>query len=404
MKLLDRYIIWNFSCSLLLWCGFFIGIYTIFDLLNNFDSFIGRVSLFKTISIIANYYFFHSFSFLDVLSPFLFLISAITLLKRMDQFNEIIALMASGVSRIRILMPLLVIALFFSLLFFVIREVVIPAHLVNVIKTPDDYFNEGEGIAVKQIRDMETRIRISGDKVFAAEHRLHKPMFTLPPGFSAIETKITAEDAVYFEKDKLRKGVPSGWLLMKVDAGDLLRSASVKEPNSNKELILTPKDHSDFLAPDQCFLVSRVPLELLEIGDLWPWYTSAIKLAGAAKNPSLDFKKKDLQTRVHLRLLRPIVDLLPFFICLPLIFFRNTRNITKEIFFCVFITLVYIGLQYVCTYFGPQFDPALAAWLPVLIFFPIAVVVFMEIILTPKMSNNQNPDMDGYNVKTIEKK
>lgn len=395
-----------------MWCGIFIGIYTLFDLLNNFDSFIGRVGFFETLSIIASYYFFHSFSFLDTLSPFLFLISAITLLKRMDQSNEIIALMASGVSRFRILIPLLLIALFFSLLFFTVREVVIPTHLVNVVKTPDAYFEGGEGVVVKQIRDMETRIRISGDKVFSAENRLHKPLFTLPPGFSAIESKITAEDAVYFESGKLRKGIPAGWLLMKVQEGDLLRSSSVKRPNSDQDLILTPKDYSDILALDQCFIVSRVPVELLAIGDQWVWYTSVFKLAEAANNPSLDFKKEDLQTRVHLRLLRPIIDLLPFFIFLPMIFFRNTKNITKEIGFCVFLTFVYMGLQYVCSYFGPKIDPFLAAWFPVLIFFPIAAVVFTELILTPKMINktanipaeNTEKNRDKNYVKTDEKK
>ncbi len=377
MTIMDRYIARKFTFLLALWCLLILLFYMVIDLFSNFDSFVGRTDTVNTIVIILKYYIAHSFPLLNMIAPFLFLIVAITMLKTMDHSNEMIALMANGVSRLRLLLPLFATAFFYSLLFLVIREIVVPRNIEEIIRTPDEYFEKDQSVSVKQMKDYITNIRLAGKSAVRANQEIIDPILTFPNAFSVHGTKLYAQKAIYkLANDKHQ----TGWLIQKVT-----KPLEILKKKSVNDYLLTPMDHSDFLAPDECFLVSGLPFDVMMIGDKWVRYASTMDLIRASHNDSLHFSKKELLASIHNRIVRPVIDMLPFFFCLPLIFFRNVNKMSRDIFICIFITFIYIGLQYVSAYFLAEYDPVLAAWIPVLVFIPISFCIFMELIIKPRV-------------------
>ncbi|NIP85400.1 MAG: LptF/LptG family permease, partial [Planctomycetales bacterium] len=77
----------------------------------------------------------------------------------------------------------------------------------------------------------------------------------------------------------------------------------------------------------------------------------------------------------HARFVKPILDVTLLFLGLPLVLSRQTHNLFVSIGLCVLLVLVYMIVILGCHYLGAslKIGPALAAWIPVMIFVPLAV-------------------------------
>ena len=96
-----------------------------------------------TFSELAFYYLYTFIQRLDILVPFALLIASIRTLINLNVHNEIIALMASGIPMRKILRPLVVIGLFFTLLVYLNTEFILPAATKGLKKIQDaHFFNE----------------------------------------------------------------------------------------------------------------------------------------------------------------------------------------------------------------------------------------------------------------------
>ena len=384
MTILDRYIIWNFTKLFIMTCILLVSIFVVFDIVDNFDNFFGKGPFFETFGIICKYYLFHTFMFLDILLSFMLICAAIALLRGMDQGNEIIALMASGVSRVRILAPLFGTAFFFACCFFIFREVLIPMNLTDLVKTPEDYFRPEEAVRVCKVEDQVSGLRFSGDLVFTADHKITQPVITLPPELSKdTNIKIAAENAFWMPG---YKGLKQGILLKNIkNPANFSSGKSLYSPKAQENVILTSNDYPQLLQPDECYMITAIPFELLQTGIKWSKYTSVKDLVHSMNNKSLNFDRHKMEIEIHSRILRPITDIIPFFICIPLIFFRNSKNMAKNILFGIFLTFVYIGFQFVTVFLGSNLDSTLSSWLPILVFAPIGFAIFYDLIISPKI-------------------
>ncbi|MBA3003746.1 MAG: YjgP/YjgQ family permease [Desulfurivibrio sp.] len=124
MKLLDRYLMAQFAKNLALVICSLIAIYLLVDFFERVDNFLESQ---KTITLAVKYLLLKLPFMYVQLIPVCILLAGIITLGILNQHFEFMALMASGISVIRIIRPLLVAAAFFTLLTVAIGQWVLPA-------------------------------------------------------------------------------------------------------------------------------------------------------------------------------------------------------------------------------------------------------------------------------------
>ncbi|MDO5565558.1 MAG: LptF/LptG family permease [Planctomycetia bacterium] len=375
MTLLDRYISYNFFKQMILWYVVLIGMFIVVDVFQNLDSYFSIQGSRSPWEVMGIHYFFISFSIIDMFLPFLIVMSALTLTAGMLGRNEFIALQSSGVSKFRAICPFLVSAILLSGASLWIREVFIPQHKSETVQTTSELANPENGISVKQATDKKTRVILNGEKIFADDNLIRNPVIEFPlKYFDGGVDKLHGETAIYCPENKEH---PAGYLIQKVSKGKELLKKPSFTPHSVKHFaLLTPVDHS-WLKEDECFVVSGIDLEHLMIGDQWTSLASTSQLLREIRNPSSNFKTKDIEASIHTRILRPFADLIPLFIVLPFILIQNNQNVFRGVAIGGGLALVFIGVQFACLYCGSQYNIAvLAAWVPILLFTPVVVNVF----------------------------
>lgn len=123
MKLIDKYIFKGFLVPFL-YCFFaFALIFIVGDLFENLDGFILRK---VSWAIVCRYYTFLIPSIFVLTTPLAVLLSILYQLGYMSRHNELVALKASGVSFVRVIIPFLAVGILFSSFLFMVNEKLVP--------------------------------------------------------------------------------------------------------------------------------------------------------------------------------------------------------------------------------------------------------------------------------------
>ena len=132
-----------------------------------------------------------------------------------------------------------------------------------------------------------------------------------------------------------------------------------------------------WLEPDQCFVVSDVTFEQLTGSQQCREFSSVADMVAGLKNPSLDFGS-DVRVAIHVRIVQPLLDVTLLFLGLPLVLGRESRNMYLSIGMCVGVVSIYSLTVLSCQYLGTVYmlSPALSAWLPLMVYVPVAVGMF----------------------------
>src|SRR6185436_10544309 len=124
MKILDWYIIKKFLGTFFLSLALIIGVAIIFDVSEKLDDFIERQAPFR--AIVFDYYFNFIPYFANLFAPLFVFISVIFFTSRMAANTEIVAILNSGVSFRRLLLPYFISATTIALISFYFNGWVIP--------------------------------------------------------------------------------------------------------------------------------------------------------------------------------------------------------------------------------------------------------------------------------------
>ena len=91
------------------------------------------------------------------------------------------------------------------------------------------------------------------------------------------------------------------------------------------------------------------------------------------RSPSLDLGA-DVRFAIHTRFLQPILDTTLLFLGLPFVVTRTNRNAFISLGLCLAVVTVFMLINLGCKQLGTNgwLIPPLAAWLPLMIFAPIA--------------------------------
>ena len=372
MGIIDRYVLQLFLKVLAVCFVSFTGLFIIVDAFGNLEEFLEfgakRGSL---LLVVVEYYGARTLSFFDRTSSLLAMISSMFVLTWMQRSNELTAVMAAGVPKMRIVKPLLAAAVSVSLLAVVNRECFVPA----VRERLSHNMQDPEGAVAQQVyprHDHRTNIFLNGGSTFFGEKRIAQPRFRLLEPLGEFGRHLNAANAYYREAAADRE---AGYLLTGVEQPENLSELDSVQ-RRGRDAILSPKD-TPWLKPNQCFVVSDVQFDLLTGGSAWKSYSSSLDLIRGLRNSSLDFGA-DVRVTLHARLVQPLLDVTLLLLGLPLVLRREDRNIfvaaglglaVVSVFFLVLIACHAMGANYLLS-------PVLAAWAPLLIFAPVAYAVF----------------------------
>ena len=369
MWIIDRYLLRQFIKTFVICYLSLTGLYIVFDAFTHLDEFLNYTERTEgLLSLMGSFYAYQSILFFEMTSGLLTLVAAMFTLAWIQRHNELTALMSAGISRIRVVLPVICAAVAIALLATANRELVIPRIRDQLARQPSNLMRD-HSQQLQPRYDNQTDVLIRGKSVYGDRQRIEQPDFLLPDKLSQYGNKLAAENAFYKLPQRNR---PAGYLLENVaQPKDLGSRPSLRL--GDRPVLITPRD-AEWLKPNQCFLVSDVSFEQLTGGQAFRKFSSTAQLISGLRNRSLDFGA-DVRVAIHSRMVQPFLDVTLLFLGLPLVVSRESRNVFLAIGLCIGVVtvflLVVIGFQYLGSIY--LVDPALAAWAPLMLFVPPAV-------------------------------
>ncbi|MBN2291105.1 MAG: LptF/LptG family permease [Pirellulales bacterium] len=373
MQIIDRYLLRQFVQTFLICFISLTGLYIVIDAFTNLESFINCAETTGQSlgSLMGSYYAYRSLFFFDRTSGMLALIAGMFTITWIQRHNELTAIMAAGIPRIRVVKPIIAAAVAITIIAMANRELVIPGFREELSRSTFDLV--GDNAQELQPRfDNQTDVLIRGDSTYAAEERISKPHFQLPGELDAYGNQLIAKEAIYKPAQGDR---PSGYLLKDVEQPkDIDKLPSLTLPSTGQRVVITPHDEPGWLKPNECFLVSNVTFDQLSNSLAWKQYASTFQLIGSLRNPSLGYGA-DMSVAIHSRILHPFLDMTLLFLGMPLVLAKGNRNVFAAIGLCILVVSVFVLVTLALQSLGSNYllSPALAAWAPLMLFVPAAV-------------------------------
>jgi lipopolysaccharide export system permease protein len=372
LLIIDRYLLRQFVQTFLICFGSLMGLYVVIDAFTNLEEFITYArDNGGMLAVMGQYYAYRALSFFDTTSHIVTLIAAMFTVTWIQRHNELTALAAAGIAKSRVIKPVILAALVIIALRVANREFVIPAIRENLSYNAQD-LGGSRGKPLLPRYDLETGVVFrSSSQIFVNEKRIHRPNFQLPAGLDRYGPRLIAENAYYRPPQVDR---PGGYLLEQVEQPTRL-DGEKSLPSDGPPVLLTPRDYR-WLKPDECFLVSDVSFEYLSADSNWRQLSSTHELIRGLRNRSLDYGAGE-RMAVHSRMVQPLLDMTLVFLGLPLVLSRSNRNVFLAIGMCLALVVAFMLVVLGCGYLGAGYwlEPSLAAWLPLMIFVPCAVIL-----------------------------
>jgi lipopolysaccharide export system permease protein len=380
MRIIDRYLLRQFLQVFIICFVSFAGLYTVIDAFSNLDEFLHYAESGGTVyGLILEFYAYRWIFLFERMSSMLTMITGMFTVTWIQRYNELTALTAAGVSRARVIRPIVVAAVSISLLTCAGRELVIPPLSKKLDRDPKNLRGEC-GQEFRPRYDNETNILMQGRATYSNEMRVEEASFILPETLNKYGKQLSAPNAYYREPTENR---PGGYLFKGVIGPDrLLQSHSLTL--DGEPIVITPVDAPDWLAADQCFVASKVNFEQLAGGQGWRQFSSTPQLISGLSNPSLGLAGEfgaDVRVAIHTRVVQPFLDITLLFLGLPLVLHGTNRNVFIAIGLCGIVCTAFMGVVMASQYLGQisLIRPALAAWAPLMIFVPVAVAMYERI-------------------------
>ncbi|MEN6336760.1 MAG: LptF/LptG family permease [Phycisphaerales bacterium] len=362
MKILDRYIAKNFLIGYLIAFSVLIGLRIIIELFVNLDEFAENVDKLGTLALmkhIAMFYAYRMTLYFRDSAGVITVVAAAFSLGRMVRNNELVAMIASGVSAKRIVGPILVLVIFFTLLAVADQELVIPSISDKLVQEEDDA--EGREVyAVWFFADNNGSLLCS-PKYDAATTTLDHPTFItrrpVPsrPGIWEVTGRLSADSATY-------NPATERW--------DLLNGLYVST-DANQPPQARPFYHAADLLPKDIALRRNAGYDSL---------LSSRQLAALAAQKTKVRDIAQLLSQKHFRITDPLINLTMLMVSLPVLICRDPRTMKSAILVSFILTAGCFVTTFVCkmlateVVLGTRVMPELWAWLPIFIFLPISLI------------------------------
>ena len=359
MKILDKYVARNFLTGYMIAFLVLMGLRIMTDLFVNIDEFYENAQLTagQVMANIIAYYSRSSLLYFRDFAGMITVVAAVFSLGKMTRSNELVAIMASGVSLKRVIAPILLLSLVFTGLHVIDQELLIPPIADKLVRSQD-------AVAETLTYNMWFISDSSGSLFCSPTFRVKDSVIINPTIITRKMkdnkviwdvTGIIKADSAYYDYDS------KSWILKN---GMYL---TVSKELSDKPYQPIKSCRSDLTPKDIPVRRNSSNMDLL----------SSYELVKLAQQSPKDLAR--LYAQKNFRLTDPIINFIMLMISLPILVCRDPKSLKSA----VFISFALTGLCYILTFvskiFAPEIMiagrvmPELWAWLPIFIFVPIAV-------------------------------
>jgi lipopolysaccharide export system permease protein len=373
MTRIDRYLLQLYFRILLICFSSIAGLFIVIHLfgsLGDFDRFAEQNES-SLLSIALDFYQPFTLSLFERLSSLLALLSLLFTVGWLNRTNELTALLAAGITKRRVLRPLLLASALVILSAVILRETVIPHYQDQLDRKPKDLTGQNPR-PIRPAFDPQTSCLIQGKHLVPIRKEIADVHIKVQGGplIEAVGSKILGKSAQYLEATSDR---PGGYLLAEIGTPRNIDSRpSVFDPETGRPILLTAQD-TQWVEPGTCFLASSVEYEVLRGGSTWQQFASTAELISHLKAEKLSYSSNELQVGVHQRFLRPAVDWTVLLLGIPILMRGPDRHLFWVAGMCLGIvggfTALVMGLAALGSS-GILLSPHFATWLPLIIFLP----------------------------------
>jgi len=445
VRTLDRYVVRSFLFALLLWFVVLMALRIVTDLFVNMDEFAKLGLPFgELLAYIGTYYAYQSLIYVTELGGVIVVAAAAFTLAKMNQTNELVAMLASGVSLYRVVWPIVLVAMVCCGLIIVDREVLIPPNADMLSHSRDEFLTPGEfdiravadengavwyspffDAGVEEMKNVtvilrsEARAKIGEIRSKRHEIAVARPgtlagrrgwMVTgamlVPAGAAGTQWQnVPMSDRVFAQSgpDVLRERLGPGQGAADVDlrlpdyGGMRLKARFDRDTGrltaprftffiAGRRLATVTGESAEFTAPEEggpdwywriedgrLFLATDLTSEdlVLRQSSKWLDFLSVGQLTTLSRMKRVP-DERSVRLLIQARATEPINNLIMLLLGLPFILSRE-RNIKASASLCLLMVGTFYAFIYICRYM--DLPPIWAAWLPVLLFGPLAAVM-----------------------------
>jgi lipopolysaccharide export system permease protein len=281
-------------------------------------------------------------------------------------------MLASGVSLYRVAAPIILLSIGFSVLAVLDQELMMPRSQDKLLRKHEEVNQPtaGESNKFEMLRDQDNLVTFSSyDK---ARQQLKDVRILWRDEQGRVLRREMADVATWVapEENKGDRGVPAGvgywWLDGHARYIDDRTGRGGATPGSGGAGVAGAFPYSTGLGPKHIELYqSKRAVDFLSSAQV---YELARNSSGATK--------WNLEKIMHTRFTGPVMNIIMLLLGIPFLLTREPGRLIKNMFACTVVSGVCFATTFVCLQMGGAYiSPLLAAWLPVLVFGPVALAM-----------------------------
>ncbi len=381
MRILDRERYWSFVKAYFICFVALVGLYVVIDAFSNLDEFEevsdSTLHLFRNM---GRYYLIKMSLIYDQISGVITMMAAIFTVTWMQKNNELLAMLAAGISTRRVIRPVLISAIGISSLGVINQELIMPRYAEELQKPPDD-----DGLQLVKVypRQDANDVFISGDQADRSKRTVTKFSATIPVRVAGELIEIQAREARYFPEDDQTVPNRGGWLIWGTKFLTVPSSRSLG--SLTKGVLVEVEDPAAFPRPlDKLagkpgipvyFLKTDLTFSSLTRSRQWYHFAPTIELIRALTDPSNVAERADMEVFLHSRLIRPLLGFNLMLLSLPLVLGGAGRNMFVNLGMSLGTSGVFYSVNFMSQYLGGHevYSAEMAAWAPLMLFGTVAV-------------------------------
>jgi lipopolysaccharide export system permease protein len=357
---LDRMVLFAFFRSYLIVWTCFISLYVVIDLFTHLDAYMNRPGGFAAIArYIVLYYGYRIPEVFNVFPEAITLVAATFTVAWMQKNNELLPQLSAGIPTRRIIRPVLLGAAVTLTFAPMNQEFLIPEIADELIRSRDD--QEGAKAQVLMGAYDTSGVHIEGQAGFRRDRKIEHFYATFPENSPSGMVHLSAGDAYYIPPGD--GPLTGGWMLT----------------NTTPETFAgpTPKNLT-VLGTGRCFLkVESADFDTVARGGTWYVHASTGRLREMLTGAEPRRQVK-MAVHFHTRVTRPFAGALLVLLGVSVILRDPNRHVILSAGLCLVVGFLFYACFYGCKALGDAdyVTPPLAAWLPVMIYGPLALVSF----------------------------
>jgi lipopolysaccharide export system permease protein len=368
MTQIDRYVLFLYSRVFVICFLTLAGLLVVVQVFTNLDELIAfGETRGGFVNGLVEYFSPYLLSIYDRMCGLIAMLSTMFVVAWLYRTHEMTALLAAGISKGRIVRPILILSAVLIGIAAVSRELFIPHFAGMLSKSPQDL--KGENVRpIRPAEDVEQGVLIAGMHLLPAKSTIVHPIFRFLGPAAAVTQQITGASAVHLPADSVH---PAGYLVAGAKGSDSLTGKkSVR--NEAGSFLLLPADNP-WLQPHEVFIPSKIEYDVLRGGGARQ-FASTGDLIWRMQNQG-SYYGSELKVAVHARFVQPFLDFTQLLLGIPLILSNRNRNLVSMILTCLISFAAFFGVSMGLNTLGANetfLSPAVAAWAPLLIFGPFA--------------------------------